>query len=81
VAALWASKTATTCLVRQLNPFGWESKLVRGTAVLLTIWALTAILASIFQCALPKSWQFLENQCFDRVRVSCVDVDKSLQYS
>lgn len=81
MAALWASKTATTCLVRQLNPFGWESKVVRGTAVLLAIWATTAILASIFQCALPNPWQLLQNQCFDRVRVSLVDFDKSLQYS
>jgi hypothetical protein len=68
VAALWASKSATTSLVIQLNPFGWEAKVVHSTTLLLTVWAFTSIFASAFQCSLPRPWQYLGNTCFDRVR-------------
>lgn len=67
IAALWASKTATVHLIQQLNPFAWELQLARGTTVLLSSWALTALFASAFACGLPHPWQFLGNQCFDRV--------------
>lgn len=47
-----------------------ENKTSWVMMALLAVWGLTSEFATAFQCQLPRTWDFVNQKCFNRVEES-----------
>ena len=67
--SMWSvafSMLSIISLIRLLSPAQWHRKFTLGLAVGTIIWIITGTFGFAFQCSLPKSWDFIHQQCMQR---------------
>ncbi|KAM0799249.1 hypothetical protein BDR22DRAFT_890461 [Usnea florida] len=66
IASVYFAKLSLISYLRglSLSKIDRRSSLVTGWVV--TLWATIAIFTTAFQCHLPRSWDFINNACFNR---------------
>ncbi|MCJ1435566.1 hypothetical protein MMC27_004940 [Xylographa pallens] len=67
IATLAMAKTSLIIMLRELTRNSWYRKLCWLLAVFCTIWTVTSLFASAFQCHIPTPWMTLGPQCFDQI--------------
>lgn len=68
--SLWASKISVLLFLHALTPLKRHRRILRIACIILTLWVLTGTFSTIFQCAVPRTWDYLSGKCFNRVRLS-----------
>jgi hypothetical protein len=67
ILSLALTKWSLSVFINQLCPHGIHRKLDLGLRVLVGLWLASSVITSLFQCALPTPWNFLQNdRCIDR---------------
>ncbi|KAI1186937.1 hypothetical protein F5B17DRAFT_453842 [Nemania serpens] len=65
--ALALIKWSISSSIQQLSPSAQHKRLNLVLRVIVGIWLLTAVLTSLFQCALPTPWDYIHgSQCINR---------------
>ena len=67
ILSLTFSKFAVLLLIHRITPVNVHQLLISGTAVIALLWSLTGLLAAAFQCQVPRTWEVLQEKCFDQV--------------
>ncbi|KAI0977178.1 hypothetical protein F4678DRAFT_412104 [Xylaria arbuscula] len=67
ILALALVKWSAHEVVRQLSPVSYHHRTAASLSILVGLWLVTAIGANLFQCALPKPWDYVHSsRCIDR---------------
>lgn len=80
------SKLSSIILLQSLTPFNTDRRLAVLLGISIAAWGVTALIATAFQCHVPRTWDYINNECFNRVRLvilyiySSISVDDSLIY-
>lgn len=67
ITSLATSKIATLILHRQITPVVLHRRLALALGAFVALWTVGSLLASAFQCSMPKAWSILGPQCFDQM--------------
>lgn len=70
IASMCFSKLALIRFVRDLTPASFDRRFAVSLQGLTSVWALVGIVTAAFQCKPPRTWDYLEGQCF-RLVCSC----------
>lgn len=62
------SKLALIRFIRDLTPASSDRRFAVSLQALTCVWALVGIVTGAFQCKPPRTWDYLEGQCF---RIVC----------
>lgn len=62
------SKLALIRFVRDPTPATPDRRFAVGLQVATCLWAVVGIVTAAFQCKPPRTWDYLEGQCFRIVR-------------
>ncbi|KAB8068297.1 hypothetical protein BDV29DRAFT_184782 [Aspergillus leporis] len=65
IMAMCHSKLALIHFIWGLTPATSDRRIAVGLEVFIIIWAVTAVIASAFQCKPPRTWDYINGQCFD----------------
>ena len=68
IAALACAKVSTLTLLHGLTRVAGHRRPIHAVAGFVVVWALSAIIASAFQCNLPRVWAYETEKCFNQVR-------------
>jgi hypothetical protein len=77
IPVLCLAKLFTLIYLRGLSPVLLYWFLIQTIGLVIILWGITAELAIAFQCGLPKPWEVLSGQCFNRVYSTKVFIDLS----
>lgn len=58
-----------TIFICNLTPASRDHILARVAQGLILVTAVTALFGTAFQCRYPRTWDYLNEQCIDRVRL------------
>ncbi|KAH8422279.1 uncharacterized protein LDX57_000037 [Aspergillus melleus] len=64
IASMCFSKLALIRFVRDLTPASFDRRFAVSLQGLTSVWALVGIITAAFQCKPPRTWDYLEGQCF-----------------
>lgn len=64
IASMCFSKLALIRFVRDLTPASFDRRFAVSLQGLTSVWALVGIVTAAFQCKPPRTWDYLEGQCF-----------------
>ncbi|KAB8264831.1 hypothetical protein BDV32DRAFT_144866 [Aspergillus pseudonomiae] len=67
ILSLLCSKLAMIVFIRSLTPASRDRALARVSQGLVIVTAVTAFFGTALQCHLPRTWDYLNGQCIDRV--------------
>ncbi|KAH7178943.1 hypothetical protein DER46DRAFT_622476 [Fusarium sp. MPI-SDFR-AT-0072] len=65
IIVIFLTKISATRTIRIMAPRE-RQRMILATEVVIVLWALGSIIASLFACSLPKTWDYIHGQCFDR---------------
>ncbi|KAF7588881.1 hypothetical protein BBP40_005066 [Aspergillus hancockii] len=65
IISICLSKLAIIHFIWGLTPASSDRRIAVGLEIFTIIWAVTAIIASAFQCKPPRTWDYINGQCFD----------------
>lgn len=65
------SKLFLIQFIWSVTPATSDRRIAIGLEIFTALWAVTSVIASIFQCTLPRTWDYLSGQCFNLV---CHDI-------
>ncbi|EIT81389.1 hypothetical protein AO1008_10120 [Aspergillus oryzae 100-8] len=69
ILSLLCSKLSMTVFICNLTPASRDHILARVAQGLISVTAVTALFGTAFQCRYPRTWDYLNEQCIDRVRL------------
>ncbi|KAL9564970.1 hypothetical protein ACKAV7_010884 [Fusarium commune] len=65
ITVLFLTKISATRTIRSMAPRE-RQRLILITEGVISLWALGSIIASLFECSLPKPWDYIHGKCFSR---------------
>ncbi|KAE8346772.1 hypothetical protein BDV24DRAFT_123444 [Aspergillus arachidicola] len=65
ILSMCFSKLALVHFIRSVTPAASDRRVASGLEALITLWAVTGVITSAFQCKPPQSWNYLSGQCFN----------------
>ncbi|KAJ9417949.1 amino acid permease-domain-containing protein [Fusarium oxysporum] len=65
ITVLFLAKISATRTIRSMASRE-RQRLVLITEGVISLWALGSIVASLFECSLPKPWDYIHGKCFNR---------------
>lgn len=68
IAGLCFVKLSIVVFMIELTPILIFKRASYFLGILIIVWTVCSIFAVSFQCHLPRTWDFIHNSCFDRVR-------------
>jgi hypothetical protein len=66
IAVVYLAKISATRTIWSMAPRE-RQRLILITEAFISAWALVSILVTVFQCSLPKPWDYIYGICFNRV--------------
>ncbi|KAH7210136.1 hypothetical protein DER44DRAFT_722608 [Fusarium oxysporum] len=66
ITVLFLTKISATRTIRSMASRE-RQRLILITEGVISLWALGSIVASLFECSLPKPWDYIHGKCFNRV--------------
>lgn len=69
ILSVCTSKLSLAIFVRGLTPVSRDHFLARLVEITVNIWGVIAIFGTAFQCAVPRTWDFWNGNCFDLVYI------------
>jgi hypothetical protein len=77
ITVLFLTKISATRTIRSMAPRE-RQRLILITEGVISLWALGSIVASLFECSLPKPWDYIHGKCFNRVSCTTPSSAQSL---
>ena len=68
IAGLCFAKLSVVAFMIELTPILMFRRTSYFLGILIIAWTVCSIFAASFQCNLPRTWDFIHNSCFNRVR-------------
>ncbi|KAB8248158.1 hypothetical protein BDV35DRAFT_174795 [Aspergillus flavus] len=65
ILSMCFSKLALVHFIRSVTPAASDRRIASGLEALITLWAVTGVITSAFQCRPPQTWNYLSGQCFN----------------
>ncbi|KAH7137005.1 hypothetical protein B0J13DRAFT_677762, partial [Dactylonectria estremocensis] len=65
IVALMLAKISATRAIWDMAPRE-RRRLIFATEILIGLWALSSVVASMFKCSLPEPWDYVNGQCFNQ---------------
>ncbi|GAB1205112.1 hypothetical protein APSETT445_003781 [Aspergillus pseudonomiae] len=65
IMTMCLSKLALIHFIWSVTPATSDRRIAIGLEIFTVLWAVTSVIASIFQCTPPRTWDYLSGQCFN----------------
>lgn len=61
------SKLALIRFVHDLTPAAPDRRIAVWLHVVVIVWAVVGVISAAVQCRVPRPWDYIHGECFDRV--------------
>ncbi|KAB8264300.1 hypothetical protein BDV32DRAFT_135249 [Aspergillus pseudonomiae] len=65
IMTMCLSKLALIHFIWSVTPATSDRRIAIGLEIFTVLWAVASVIASIFQCTPPRTWDYLSGQCFN----------------
>lgn len=72
IPAVCCAKLSSLAFYVYLTPDKKHLRATRAVQALAIVWTTTAVLATAFQCHLPRPWAITSGHCFDQVSPTAI---------